>query len=95
MSHSTVIALALIALFFVYVTSKGELPQYLATILGPFPSETPPTTASSVLGQVGQATTLAGSAAQLASQANVVFGGSSGSLDVGGSDSGNLDIGGA
>lgn len=39
MSHSTWIALSLAALFLVYVTMRGHLPDYLATVLGPFPAK--------------------------------------------------------
>jgi hypothetical protein len=36
-AQSTWIALSLVALFLVYITARGELGQYLATILGPYP----------------------------------------------------------
>lgn len=39
MSHSTWIALSLAALFLVYITMRGHLPDYLATVLGPFPAK--------------------------------------------------------
>ena len=94
MAQSTWIALAIVSLFLVYVTARGELPQYLATILGPYPG--PETggaagggsTVSSVTGQVRQAADLATQTGGLVKQVGGfdLFGGGSsgGSADFGG-----------
>jgi hypothetical protein len=72
-AHSTWIALALMSLFLVYITARGELPQYLATVLGPYPaSETGSSQGSSQGGGIGQ--TVSGLAG-LAKQAGDLFGG--------------------
>lgn len=39
-SQSTMVALALFALFLVYITAKGELSQYLAVFFGPVSTTT-------------------------------------------------------
>jgi hypothetical protein len=47
---STVVALALFALFFVYITARGRLPQYLAVLFGPVSVSGAGTAASPVSG---------------------------------------------
>jgi hypothetical protein len=83
-AHSTWIALGLIALFFVYVTAKGELGQYLSTVFGPFP------TGSGAGGALGSATSaisgasgLAGSVTNLISQGQGLAGALGGSYGSG------------
>jgi hypothetical protein len=86
-AHSTWIALGLIALFFVFITAKGELGQYLSTIFGPFPTGSG--TAGGALGSatsaISGATGLAGSVTNLISQGQALAGGlSAGSSGTGG-----------
>lgn len=88
MAHSTWIALAVMSLFLVYITARGELPQYLATVLGPYPA--PETGGAGGQGGgtgVGQA--LSG-VAGLAKQAGNLFGGADG--QGGGDYSGGGDL---
>jgi hypothetical protein len=56
-AHSTWIALAIFSLFLVYITARGELPQYLATIIGPYPG--PETGGSGTGGGSGGGATVA------------------------------------
>ncbi len=98
MAQSTWIALAIVSLFLVYVTARGELAQYLATILGPYPGPetggpsgvgaSGQTTVSSVTGQVRQVADLAtqtGSLVQRVSGSDLFGGGGSGGpIDFGG-----------
>jgi len=52
------------SLFLVYITARGELPQYLATVLGPYPmpeggGASSGSTVGDIAGQVGQGLDLA------------------------------------
>lgn len=44
MGNSTLVALALFALFLVYITARGRLPQYLAVFFGQVTSDQAPNT---------------------------------------------------
>jgi hypothetical protein len=85
-AHSTWIALGLIALFFVYVTAKGELGQYLSTVFGPFPTGSG-TGGSGALGSatsaISGASGLAGSVTNLISQGQALAGGLGGTYGSG------------
>jgi len=93
-AQSTWIALAIVSLFLVYVTARGELSQYLATVLGPYPG--PETggaasgggaTVSGVTGQVRQVADLATQTGGLVKQVggfDLFGGGSGGPVDFGG-----------
>jgi hypothetical protein len=76
-AHSTWIALGLIALFFVYVTAKGELSKYLSTVFGQFPTGTTSTggAAGGALGALSGAGNLAGSVTNLISAGSSLAGG--------------------
>jgi hypothetical protein len=102
---STVVALALFALFFVYITARGRLPQYLAVLFGPVSVTQTSGTGGGFPGIGGQGVTVSGpgggalvgssstSTDPLTGITTTLYSG--GNLDIsGGGDLGNLATGG-